>query len=466
MLFNSLEFVLYLPLVFCLYWFVFKPVRVQNAFVVVCSYLFYGWWDWRFLLLIAFTTLCSYVSGRLMEHVTFRRTVCLLNVVLNLGILFLFKYYNFFAESLASLLTAVGIGADEVTLRLILPVGISFYTFQAIGYTVDVYRREIPAAKDVTAFFAFISFFPQLVAGPIERASRLYPQFLRQRVFDEGEALSGCRLILWGFFKKIVVADGAAGVVNEVFGQLSSCNATTLWIGALLFTFQIYGDFSGYSDIAIGTARLFGIRLTANFCRPYLSGSIPEFWRRWHISLNSWFRDYLYIPLGGNRTSRLRVLRNTLVVFLASGLWHGANWTFVVWGLYHALFFIPRLFRKTSSGAGRPSFPAWCVTFVAVMVGWVIFRAPDLQSAFSYLQGMLTAGWGQPGLGDVHVRAGLECLVAIGVLMTVEYLGEKGSRLCVRWSMLRGIRWVSYAMMAVWTVLFYSVGQSFIYFQF
>lgn len=469
MLFNSLEFVLFLPTVFYLYWLLRRSVKLQNLFIVVCSYLFYGWWDWRFLLLIAFTTLCSYGSGLLMEKKeTFRRVFCGANIIVNLGILFLFKYYDFFADSLVTLLSVFGLKTHPVTLSLILPVGISFYTFQAIGYTIDVYRRQIPAARDIVAFFAFLSFFPQLVAGPIERASRLYPQFLKKRFFDEQLAISGCRLILWGFFKKIVIADGAAEIVDAVFSDIAGYNTTALWLTALLFAFQIYGDFSGYSDIAIGTARLFGIRLMKNFDAPYFSKSIPEFWQRWHISLNTWFRDYLYIPLGGSRGSRSKHIRNILIVFLVSGLWHGADWTFIAWGLYHALFFLPRVWlgKNFMKSVSFPWFSIG-VTFVIVILGWVLFRADSMLEAWDFYQGLLGRNNAADLMGFPLKRA-LKYLLAIGVMMTVEYLETYHY---ARFSFLhqpsfRILRWVSYLLFTLWILFSYEVEQSFIYFQF
>lgn len=469
MLFNSLEFILFLPPVFYLYWLLRRSVRLQNLFVVVCSYLFYGWWDWRFLLLIAFTTLCSYGSGLLMEKKeAFRKVFCTVNIIVNLGILFLFKYYDFFADSFTALMSGLGLKTHPATLSLLLPVGISFYTLQAIGYTIDVYRRQIPAARDIGAFFAFISFFPQLVAGPIERATRLYPQFLKQRIFDSQLAISGCRLILWGFFKKIVIADGSAQIVNAVFGDIAGYNATALWLTALLFSFQIYGDFSGYSDIAIGTARLFGIRLMKNFDAPYLSKSIPGFWQRWHISLNTWFRDYLYIPLGGNRGSHGKHIRNILIVFLVSGLWHGANWTFIAWGLYHALFFLPRVWLGRSF-MESVRFP-WLsigVTFLIVTCGWVIFRADNISEAVIFLQGML-GGNKAAGLMGFPLKLALKYLLAIGLMMAVEYIVtyHRARFSLLRKPTFRVLRWASYLLLSLWILLSYEVEQSFIYFQF
>lgn len=297
MLFNSIEFLFFLPIVFVFYWFVFKSLKWQNLFIVIASYVFYGWWDWRFLLLIALTTVCSYISGLLLLRYKNDRhkslIVCVGNVVLNLSILGVFKYYNFFVENLALLVKSFGYDLGWTTINIILPVGISFYTFQALSYTIDVYRGKMEPTKDPISFFAFISFFPQLVAGPIERATNLLPQFLQRRNFNYEKAIDGCRQILWGLLKKMIIADNCAEIVNLIWDNYTDYSGLTLLIGGILFSFQIYCDFSGYSDIAIGTAKLFGIRLMQNFNLPYLSRSIPEFWRRWHISLTTWFRDYI-----------------------------------------------------------------------------------------------------------------------------------------------------------------------------
>ena len=317
MLFNSIEFAIFLPIVFLLYWFAFKKnLKLQNLFIVVVSYIFYGWWDWRFLLLIAFTSFCSWGSGLLIEKYRETpkkaKTINVLNIVLNLLILGVFKYYDFFVTSFANLF--LDGKTDGLLLKIILPVGISFYTFQALSYSIDVYRGKLKATHDIVQFFAFVSFFPQLVAGPIERATNLLPQFEKPRKFDYNEAVDGMRQILWGLFKKIVVADNCAVYVDQVFNTYQAQTGSTLLLAAILFTFQIYGDFSGYSDIAIGTAKLFGIRLMRNFNVPYFSRDIAEFWRRWHISLTTWFRDYVYIPLGGSRCSKAKVIRNTFVI--------------------------------------------------------------------------------------------------------------------------------------------------------
>lgn len=353
MLFNSFDFLIFLPIVFVTYWFVFqRNLRLQNLFLVVVSYIFYGWWEWRFLYLIALTSFLSWLSGVLIQKIrqsekkdkTIRilcKGVAFSNIILNLLILGIFKYYNFFVQSFVDAFSELGIHLQAPSLQLILPVGISFYTFQALSYTIDVYKKTLSPTRDLVAFFAYISFFPQLVAGPIERATNLLPQFYRSRQFDYKQSVDGLRQMLWGFFKKIVIADNCASMVNIIFNDYQSYSSMLLFMGAIFFTFQIYCDFSGYSDIAIGTARLFGIELKRNFHFPYFSRDIAEFWRRWHISLNTWFRDYVYIPLGGSRCGNKKKMRNTLIIFTLSGLWHGANWTYLVWGIYHGLLFIP-----------------------------------------------------------------------------------------------------------------------------
>ena len=429
MRFNSFEFFMFLPIVFLLYWFVFRRRRWQNLLVVFASYVFYGWWDWRFLLLIVLTSFFSYGSGLLLEHYDgYRRkqmVVSIANIVLNLGILGIFKYYNFFIENIDVLLGAFGWKLDWITLQIILPVGISFYTFQALSYTIDVYQRKLPATHDPVEFFAYISFFPQLVAGPIERATNLLPQFQQNRCFDYSKAVDGLRQMLWGFFKKIVVADTCAVLVNENWGNYGNLPGLTLFLLGVLFTFQIYCDFSGYSDIAIGCARLFGFHLMRNFNYPYFSRSIPEFWRRWHISLTTWFRDYVYFPLGGSRCSKWTIVRNVYIVWLISGLWHGANWTFVCWGLFHGtllvIYNILGINTKYKNGVtyGRflPNIKEvfqMVLTFVLVVIGWTIFRAETLAQAVGYLRRMFT----YPLLGPTYATVILLCMA----IMVIEWL--------------------------------------------
>lgn len=479
MLFNSIEFLVFLPLVFCLYWMVFKPLQWQNLFVIVASYIFYGWWDWRFLLLIAFTSFCSYLSGILLEKNEGKRRrqkwISAINITLNLLILGLFKYFNFFSENLAVLFRKLGYELDWVTLDILLPVGISFYTFQALSYTIDVYQKKICPTHNVVTFFAYISFFPQLVAGPIERATNLLPQFARPRYFDYSKAMDGMRQILWGFFKKVVVADNCAVAVTIIFNNYSHQSGSTLLLGAVLFTFQIYGDFSGYSDIAIGTARLFGIDLMKNFNFPYFSRDIAEFWRRWHISLTTWFRDYVYIPLGGSRGNKWMSFRNTMIIFLLSGFWHGANWTFIVWGVYHACLFLPLLLlgknRKYRDTVAEGRF--WPkgkevvqmgITFGMVVLGWVIFRAENIEQAVAYFKNMFSASlFSWPEWEGREIALG-----GILILLLVEWIqrGKEHALAIDRQIPYKGMRWGIYYMLVLLILMFGGESVDFIYFQF
>lgn len=470
MLFNSFTFLVFLPIVFAGYWLLARRRMWQNMFVVVASYFFYGYWDWRFLSLIALTTLSSWMAGCLMDRQnassTMRKTVNILNIVLNVGILCVFKYLNFFAESFSSLLNAIGFQADMPTLHIILPVGISFYTFQAIGYSIDVYRRKISATDDFMAFAAYISFFPQLVAGPIERATNLLPQFLQSRHFSYDQASDGCRQMLWGFFKKVVVADNCAVTVNMVWGDYANYSPTMLVIAALLFSIQIYCDFSGYSDIAIGTAKLFGIRLSTNFRTPYFSHDIPDFWRRWHISLMTWFRDYIYIPLGGSRQGMIRTLRNTFIVFFISGLWHGANYTFIVWGLFHAMLFLPYIIRKQRHSTTSNTSPfAIMGTFILVTIGWIIFRAPTITDAINYITDIFTTSW---TLSDM---SGYKPMMVALICLAVEWL-QRSREHALDFSHNHGIirfapvRWLVYYALLFSLNALSAQQESFIYFQF
>ena len=503
MLFNSFEFLVFLPIVFLLYWFVFdyamrgckRQLFWQNLLIVVASYIFYGWWDCRFLILIAITTVLSFLSGIGIEKAPTQRgkkAVMIANILVNLGILGVYKYYDFFASQFAELF---GIQSDFLLLHLILPVGISFYTFQALSYSIDVYRKQIETTHDIVAFTAFLSFFPQLVAGPIERATNLLPQFQKKRTFDYAQAVDGMRQILWGLFKKIVVADNCATYVDQVFANISGHSGSTLLLAAVLFTFQIYGDFSGYSDIAIGTAKLFGIKLMRNFNVPYFSRDIAEFWRRWHISLTTWFRDYVYIPLGGSRpdTSRLCLsptaytkciaVRNTFIIFLLSGLWHGANWTFVLWGAYHALLFVPllvmnknRRYRDTVATVTLPDgsiktkwLPSlkeamqMLVTFALAVVGWIIFRATSINDVWIYIQSMLN----DTLFAAPMVVAGLKrTLLSVAILLLVEWINrdkQYGLQMTGKHKVIQLV--VCYALM-LYMLEFGANAQSFIYFQF
>ena len=472
MSFVSIAFLVFLPIVFLLYWMVQRWHRWQNVCLLIASYVFYGWWDWRFLILILIMSLSSFGSGVFIEKSRYRRWWLVGNTALNLGILGVFKYYGFFLDNLNVLLSQFGSSLDMPTWRIILPVGISFYTFQSLSYSIDIYRGRLKATRDIVAFCTYIAFFPQLVAGPIERATNLLPQMLGGRRFDYSEAVDGLRRILWGFFKKLVIADNCALAVNQIWGDYSDANAATLIVGMVLFTFQIYGDFSGYSDIAIGTAKLFGIRLMENFRLPYFSRSIGEFWRRWHISLMTWFRDYLYIPLGGSRAGTLRTIRNVFIVFLLSGLWHGANWTFVTWGAYNAMLIVLGrwLWKSQTKNDERVGWKdLWAVglTFMLVVFGWVVFRANSVSEAVDYLSCLIgsvtSANFGMPIYGKMTV---IYCLL----LVVIEWLQR--DRLCplqldgcwlgrYRWS-----RWLVYYL--VFMLVFFGRGeeQTFIYFQF
>ena len=567
MLFNSIEYLLFLPIVFAIYWLLRNHLKLQNLFVVLASYVFYGWWDWRFLILIAFTSLCSYASGLLIDKskrcivygvrcINWAKFWLKTNIVINLGILAVFKYYDFFVTEFITTFFPESLQPSLVnsfTLKIILPVGISFYTFQALSYSIDVYRGNIKPTKDIIAFFAFISFFPQLVAGPIERATNLLPQFLQKRTFSYEQGVDGMRQILWGLFKKIVVADNCAMYVDQVWSTYDTQSGSTLLLAAVLFTFQIYGDFSGYSDIAIGTAKLFGIKLMRNFNNPYFSRDIAEFWRRWHISLTSWFRDYVYIPLGGSRPiigkennientvpennqennlfeskpkmnnpqsldndsqlitpqsacmqasrqaddqllaanalpdyseknsskilknifsayinnielrKKLIVVRNVMVVFLICGLWHGANWTYLVWGLYNVVLFLSLiLLGKSKRYKDVPlvwkQFPQMLLTFVLVTIGWIIFRAPSLADAWGYVCAMTNLSGTAPTL---PITQWVGIIFGLLTMIAFEWTYRNSDQAPVphKW-------WIYYILIAAIWWYAPSFSTDFIYFQF
>ncbi len=479
MSFISLSFLLFLPTVFFLYWVLVRRMSWQNLLIVIASYVFYGWWDWRFLLLIFLTSFSSFVSGLMIdrgESKKYRKGVAAANIVFNLLILGFFKYYNFFTDNLQVLCEKVGIYLDAPTLHLILPVGISFYTFQSLSYTIDVYRRKMSATKNVIAFFAYISFFPQLVAGPIERATNLLPQFLQSRRFNYSQAVDGMRQMLWGFLKKMVVADNCALIVNAYWNQYEDLPVVTLFLLAVLFSFQIYCDFSGYSDIAIGCARLFGFNLMRNFNNPYFSRSIPEFWRRWHISLMTWFRDYVYFPLGGSRCSRIKTLRNVYIVWVISGLWHAANWTYVCWGLFHATLLAiynvlginTKYSHDVAYGRLLPTIKETAqiaLTFFLVVISRIFSRSENLSQAIDYFSSMVTNRF-----FDVSALYGFKALVFGILLLTVEWLQRDKQHALQfpdnRLFQYRIVRWMVYYFVIVFIMVFAGVQQTFIYFQF
>lgn len=478
MIFNSIDFVIFLPIVFLLYWFVFNDrLKAQNGLIVVSSYLFYGWWDWRFLSLILFSTLIDFLVGKGLKSTTqpFRRKGLLwTSIAVNLGFLGVFKYYNFFIESFAQAFSLFGAQIEVGSLQLILPVGISFYTFQTLSYSIDVYKNKLKPTDDFVVFAAFVSFFPQLVAGPIERATQLLPQFTTKRVFDYAKAVDGMKQILWGLFKKIVIADNCAIYANLIFNQSDQYSGSTLLIGALCFSFQIYGDFSGYSDIAIGTSRLFGFNLLRNFHFPYFSRDIAEFWRRWHISLSTWFRDYLYIPLGGSKGTVLLKVRNTFIIFLVSGFWHGANWTFIAWGALNAIYFLPLLLsEKNRSNLGTiahgrlfpnlKEFGSVLFTFLLTMLAWIMFRAENMMHAADYYSGIFSSStFSFPEIFPKTV------LILLSIFIALEWLGRTSEfalqNLGANWK--QHYRYVLYFFIIISLFWFGGEQQQFIYFQF
>tara|TARA_R110002096_G_C14578716_1_gene721112 strand:- start:65 stop:1513 length:1449 start_codon:yes stop_codon:yes gene_type:complete len=395
MLFNSFEFVIFFSIIFFIYYRSYDNLKFQNALLLISSYVFYGWWDWRFLSLIFISSISDYLIGKAIDendNKKQRKRLLILSLFVNLGILGFFKYYNFFTESFTDFISLFGFEANPFLLNIVLPVGISFYTFQTMSYTIDIYRNKMKANNNLLEFMTFVSFFPQLVAGPIERASHLLPQFSKKRKFDVYEFKEGAKQSLWGLFKKIVVADNCAFYANQIFENSDSYPGSVLVVGVVLFAFQIYGDFSGYSDIAIGISRMMGIDLMQNFKSPYLAENIQDFWRRWHISLSTWFRDYVYIPLGGSKVdSSFRRSMNIIITFTVSGFWHGANWTFIIWGALHSLFYFIQIgYSRNMKSVNILSnnlvkiFNIF-VTFLAVTFAWIFFRADSFTHAINYI---------------------------------------------------------------------------------
>ena len=482
MLFNSLNFALYLPIVFILYWFVCnKSIRFQNILLVVASYFFYACWDWRFLFLLVFSTFLDYITGIKMADASNQKNKTFwfwLSITVNLGFLGFFKYYNFFIDSFAEVLSNIGFQVNPWTLQVILPVGISFYTFHGLSYVIDIYKDRIKPERNFIDYSVFVSFFPLLVAGPIERATHLLPQIQKKRTFDFTKAADGLRQILWGLFKKIVIADKCAQYANEIFNNSDDYSGSTLFLGAVYFAFQIYGDFSGYSDIAIGTARLFGIDLLRNFAYPYFSRDIAEFWRRWHISLSSWFRDYLYIPLGGSQGGTWMKIRNTIIIFVVSGFWHGANWTFIIWGLLNALYILPSILFKTNRNhldivAQNTYWPSLkeffqiILTFNLTVFAWIFFRATSLTHAIQYVSAMFS--WSLFSM-PTKMPANYNTFIMIAFFFCMEWLGRKDqfaiATFGLQWK--RPLRWLFYYLLII--IILYCVNtkeqQEFIYFQF
>jgi len=488
LLFNSIEFGIFLPIVFALYWFVTnKNLKSQNILLLISSYIFYGWWDWRFLSLIIFSSFVDYYVGVSLSKTDDkkkRKLLLIASILVNLGFLGFFKYFNFFAESFADAFTLLGNPIEASRLNIILPVGISFYTFQTLSYSIDVYKKKLEPTHDIIAFFSFVSFFPQLVAGPIERAANLLPQFYKKRTFDYNKAVDGMRQILWGLFKKVVIADNCAEYANQIFNNSDDYNGSTLVLGAIFFTFQIYSDFSGYSDMAIGTSRLFGFNLKQNFAFPYFSRDIAEFWRRWHISLSTWFRDYLYIPLGGSRGGTWVKVRNTFIIFIVSGFWHGANWTFIVWGALNALYFLPLLLLNknrtytdtVAQGKYLPTIKELFnmgVTFGLTVLAWVFFRAENIGHAWRYLSGIFSNSFFtnpfsfamESGRQTTDI---ISIVLSLFIFMLIEWVGRNQSHGIEFLKDIKSvnIRFIMYTLVFIYIVVFYGSSQDFIYFQF
>lgn len=479
MLFNSINFAIFLPIVFVLYWFITnKNLKLQNILLLVSSYFFYACWDWRFLFLLLFSTFLDYYTGIKMsdaQHQNSKKFWFWLSISVNLGFLGIFKYYNFFAASFAEAISHLGLTVNPWTLKIILPVGISFYTFHGLSYVIDIYKDRIKPERNIVDYSLFVSFFPLLVAGPIERATHLLPQLKVKRNFDYTKAIDGLRQILWGLFKKVVIADQCAQYANTIFNNSDDYSGSTLVLGAIFFTFQIYGDFSGYSDIALGTARLFGIELLRNFAFPYFSRDIAEFWRRWHISLSTWFRDYLYIPLGGSKGGMWMKIRNTFIIFLVSGFWHGANWTFIIWGLLNALYIMPSIVFSTNRNnldivaQGRyfptlKEFFAIITTFSLTVFAWIFFRAESLGHALDYVGRIFSRSLFSAS--EVKIKIGFVLLIA--AFFIIEWLGREEqfaiAKTGIRWP--KALRWTFYYALIL--AIFYFAGgeQQFIYFQF
>lgn len=481
MIFNSIDFAIFLPIVFFLYWFVFqRNLKAQNLLIVLASYVFYGWWDWRFLALIIFSTIVDYSIGKQLNVTPkqiHRKVLLWLSVLINIGFLSFFKYYNFFLENFLATFRFFGYSIQSNSLNIILPVGISFYTFQTLSYTIDIYKRKLEPTKDFVSFAAFVSFFPQLVAGPIERASNLLPQFFLKRKFDNARAVDGMRQILWGLFKKVVIADNCAQFVNQIFNNSEVYTGTTLFLGAIFFAFQIYGDFSGYSDMAIGTSRLFGFNLKQNFAFPYFSRDIAEFWRRWHISLTTWFRDYLYIPLGGSRGGYWIKIRNTFIIFIVSGFWHGANWNYIVWGVINAFYFLPLLLTNKNRNyldiiakdryvPTIKEFANMSMTFFLITNSWIIFRAENMSQAMSYIYRLYSTLTISPGA--IFLSQYLEIQLLILFFIGIEWLGRGNKHALEKFPNYfhKPIRWSFYCLLCISIYYFKGDQQEFIYFQF
>jgi len=476
MKFTSFEFIIFFIVVFVFYWFIFKnKLKAQNILILIASYFFYGYWDYRFLLLIFISSGLDFIIAKKIQKenlLSKRKLLLSVSLIANLGMLAVFKYYNFFITSFSEMWSNIfGSELNYFTLNIILPVGISFYTFQTLSYTIDVYRKKLDATNDVISFFAYVSFFPQLVAGPIERAVNLLPQFTKPRKFNYFNAANGLKQILWGFFKKIVIADNVGTYVDQFYNSPELFTGSELFLGAIYFSFQIYCDFSAYSDIAIGTAKIFGFDLMKNFNYPYFSRNIGEFWRRWHISLSTWFRDYLYIPLGGSRVNtKRRLFFNVLAIFVVSGLWHGANWTFIVWGLLNAILFLPSIITNNNRNylntiAENKKFPPLkeilklFITFIIVTMLWIVFRANSITDAWVYFSNIF-----KPDFFTIPSKLG--GIPMILLLIVMEWYARTDNFPLEKLKLNTPIRWGIYIMLFILIIVFAGEDKVFIYFQF
>lgn len=472
MLFNSIEFLIFFPIVFILYWFLSDRLTLQNLLLLGASYIFYAWWDWRFLSLIIISSIIDYVAGLSIHNADTdkkRKFWLMVSLVANLGFLSIFKYYNFFAESFTQAVSAFGWQPNDLTLNIILPVGISFYTFQTLSYTIDIYRKSFEPTKSVLSFFTYIAFFPQLVAGPIERASNLLPQIEKKRTFNKEWFNAGVLQIFIGLFRKIVIADTLATYVDTIYADPGIYNSTTVLLATFFYAFQIYFDFAGYSDIAIGTAKVMGFKFHQNFNLPYFSKSLTEFWRKWHISLSFWLRDYLYISLGGNRKGIKITYRNLMITMLLGGLWHGSSWNFIIWGGIHGLILSIEKYMKSNPKFNflqKFGFLGYPITFFVVLIAWIFFRATTLNSAIIATKKILLFKGGIPFIGDINVMANSLFVLTLGIAfdyflfkknIPLENFGKSFTTIKIA---------VICSILIVLTNLFYSTSNNFIYFQF
>jgi alginate O-acetyltransferase complex protein AlgI len=479
MLFNSISFALFLPIVLFLYWlFPSKKIRPQNILILIASYYFYANWDWRFLFLLVFSTVLDYVTGIKMHDSTNKKLKSFwfwTSIIINTSFLGLFKYYNFFVDNFAELLSFIGFQINYTTLQVILPVGISFYTFHGLSYVIDIYFDKIKPERNFVDYSLFVSYFPLLVAGPIERATHLLPQLKVERKFNYHTAVEGFKQILWGLFKKVVIADSCATYANQIFNNSTEHNGSTLFVGAIFFAIQIYGDFSGYSDIALGVSKLFGIELLRNFAYPYFSRDIAEFWRRWHISLSSWFKDYLYKPLGGSKRGMSIQIRNTFIIFLVSGFWHGANWTFIIWGALNAIYILPSIILKSNrnnleivaKGKILPNLKDTfniLITFLLATLAWIFFRSENIQQSLQIISQIFS-----PTFFSLPEITGDRILkILLLLFLIIEWFGRESDFAISKNPLFRKsfFRWTFYVITLLAVEYYSGQEQQFIYFQF